>query len=293
MLKKLSALCVSSSLLLASAGAMAEGWGDNTGYKSKKIKAVATTGSNHRLGEPLWYLGPMLKGSFEFVFGHNEEGSEAIPLTTDSPMDTIVATGIDPDFLAELGLPADYIEDKFLNVPFHNVQLIVNPETAERAFVPNEMDAPGFGVTHGYPNKPITLKRWLKAKAEGRIQCFSNGTAKIRFKAKNLVPNGLYTLWGLYGFDTDGDGLQDVLEPAPYGGVPNAIVADGKGRASYSRRLGACPMDDPHLKYIDVVYHPDGATYGGTVDILLPGWPKFAVANTHFEFPVNVEPLED
>ena len=158
--------------------------------------------------------------------------------------------------------------------------------------MPSQLEAPGFAFSRSLPNNPITLKQWLSAKAKARIKCSEDGTAKIKIMAKNLVPNGVYTVWGLYGFDSDGDGLQDVLEPSPFGGVPNVIVAGKRGRGYFERKLGSCPMDDPHLKYLDVVYHPDGNAYGGTVDILMPGWPKFAVANTHFEIPVNVEPLD-
>jgi hypothetical protein len=50
-------------------------------------------------------------------------------------------------------------------------------------------------------------------------------------------------------------------------------------------------MEDDSLKLIDVTYHSDGNVYGGTVDLFLPGFPGFAVTNTHVAFPINAEPL--
>ncbi len=259
--------------------------------QSRAIRGVAVTGANNRLGEPLWDLGEGLgTASFAFVFGHNNAGEEPLPLTRSSSAETVLATGLDSRFLAALNLSADDI-DAEINVPLRDVPVIVNPFTAEREAVPSALEALPFAVSRAVPNDAITLGDWLSATGRARVKCYTNGTAKVTFSLKSLVEDGVYTVWGLFALDSNKDGLEDTLVPAPFGGVPNVVVPGKRGRAKVTRTLGFCPMDEPSLKFVDVTYHADTNVYGGTVDMFLQGFPGFAVTNTHLAFPFNVDPL--
>ncbi len=264
---------------------------DSHAMQSKTIRGVAVTGANHRLGEPLWYLGDGLgTASFSFVFGHNEAGEEPLPLTPSSSEETVLATGLDSNFLAVLGLTADDV-DATLNVPLREVAVIVNPFTGERETVSSALEAPPSAVSRAVPNDPITLGDWMGATGRAHVKCHADGTAKVRLSLQGLVEDGVYTIWGLFGLDSDGDGFEDTLVPAPFGGVPNVVVPGKLGKAQVTRTLGFCPMDEPSLKFVDVTYHSDTNVYGGTVDLFLEGFPGFAVTNTHVAFPFNVDPL--
>ena len=258
------------------------------------IQGVAVTGANHRLGEPLWELGGVLgRASFAFVWGHNPGQTQPLPLTHLSDHNTVLATGLDPNFLAVLGMTAEDIDPKFVNVPFRDVPVIVDPFDGRREQVPSVLEAPSSAPSRSEPNTPITLGDWLKASGKATIKCHSNARATIRFRLRQLIENGVYTMWGLFGVDTDNDGMEDRIVPSALGGVPNVIVPGPGGKAKVARVLGFCPLNEPGLKFIDITYHSDINVNGATVDLFLPGFAGFAVTNTHVAFPVNVKPIRD
>lgn len=263
-------------------------------HKERIIPGLAVTGANHRLGDPLWDLGAGLgTASIAFVFGHNPREAQPLPLTRLSDENTVLATGLDLNFLAALGLTAEDIDPKFVNVPLREVPIIVDPFEGTRKQVPSVLEAPAFAPSRSLPNAPITLGDWLKASGKATIECHSDDKATIRFRLRGLIENGVYTMWSLVGVDTDDNGLEDRLVPSPVGGVPNVIVPGPGGKAVVTRELGFCPMNEPSFKFIDITYHSDTNVYGATVDLFLPGFPGFAVTNTHVAFPVNVRPLSD
>ncbi len=257
------------------------------------IKGIAVTGANMRLGEPVWHMGEGLgTAAFSFVFGHNPNADEPLDLTLETPMDTLLATGLDQNFLAALGLNASSFTPNPVNIPFHEVPVIVNPFTAGRVNVAPALNVTGSTPSRSGPNNPVTLGQWLEAKGRLKIQCHNDDTATIILRVSGLVPNGVYTVWGLFGEDVTGDGIEDRIVPSAFGGVPNVVIPNDKGHAKFKRELGFCPKDNEHLKLVDVTYHSDGNVYGGTVDMFLPGFPGFAVTNTHVAFPINAEPLK-
>ncbi|MCH9698025.1 MAG: hypothetical protein K0U68_07985 [Gammaproteobacteria bacterium] len=256
------------------------------------VQGQAVTGANSRLGEPVWDLGEGLGTvGFAFVHGYNPSGPEPLKLTSTSPPDTVLATGLDENFLQALGLSAADFDPNPVNIPFHQVPVIVNPFTGERASVGPGNQATGPVPSRSGPLHPVTLHDWLQAGGRLDVRCADDGTASIRIRLNGLVPNGVYTVWALFGDDVNADGIEDRMLPVALGGVPNVLIPDHKGNAVFARELGFCPGDDPHMKLIDVTYHSDGNVFGGTVDLFLPGFPGFAVTNTHVAFPINAEPL--
>ena len=257
------------------------------------VKGQVATGANRFLDEPLWFMeGGLGSASFSFVFAYNPDGEEPLPLTRESPKKTILATGLDSNFLAALGMTASDIEQRFLNQPFKDVQVNVNPFTGEKESVPNQLDAEPGTISRSGPTKDITLADWLKGNGKMKIKCLENGTSKVKITVSGLVPDGVYTAWALFSKDVTGDGIDDLLDPIPFGGVPNVIIPDKQGNAVFKRTLGYCPNDEPNFQFIDITYHSDGNVYGGNVDLILPGFPAFSVTNTHLAFPVNAKPLE-
>ncbi|HHJ15644.1 MAG TPA: hypothetical protein ENJ80_03000 [Gammaproteobacteria bacterium] len=256
------------------------------------IQGEAVTGFNQRLGEALWDLGPGFgTASFAFVFGYNPDGTSPAPLTPTTPGDTLVASGLDPNFAALLGPFADGIDPSFINVPLKDMPVIVNEFTAERAAVPSTLDAAPHQPSRSLPNAPITLNAWLDAEGRVRVVCLADGTAKVSFSFEGLIENGIYTAWGIFTRDTDDDGRDDQLLAVPLGGVPNAFVAGKHGKARFSRTLGFCPTGEDTLRLVDIAYHADGNLFGGAVDLYLQGFPGITAATTQMAFPFNVEPV--
>ncbi len=252
------------------------------------VNGHVATGANRFLDEPLWFMnGGLGSASFAFVFGYNAQGNKPIDLTAYTPLDTVLATGVDANFIAALGMQESDIESKYINKPYQHVQVTVNPFTAEKQSVPMELNAQPGTVSRSGPLHEITLADWMKARGKMKIKCLADGTAKIKIKLSGLIANGVYTAWALFSQDVTGDALDDMLVPLPLGGVPNVIIPDEAGRVVFKRKLGYCPHQQVKFQFIDITYHADGNVYGGSVDFILPGQPAFAVTNTHVAFAVN------
>ena len=249
------------------------------------IEGVAVTGFNRRLSEPLWDIGaPFGSVGFNFLFGYNDQGgSTPFDLTDSTPLDTLVASGFDPAFGALFPTP----DPELLNIPLRDVAVIVSDDRT-RAQVPGVLDAPGFAVTKSAPNDPITLDDWLKAEGTLRIDCKQDGTSEITVTTKNLVVNGVYTLWGVFALDFDADGVDDAAIPIALGGVPNAMVVDKSGKAEITRILSFCPQDEPSLKTVAIAFHSDGNIYGGVPELGTVGFPGGTITHDQLNFPVNV-----
>lgn len=266
---------------------------EHTHTSSKSlIKGHVATGANRFLDEPLWFMdGGLGSASFSFVFAHNPDGEEALPLTSSSPKDTVLATGLDENFLAALGMSRTDIESRYINRPYKDVQVTVNPFTGEKISVPIALQAEPGSISRSGPLHDITLADWLKGRGLMKIKCHREGTAKIKIYLSGLIPGGIYTAWGLFSRDINGDAIDDILAPVPFGGVPNAIIPNSKGRAVFTRILSYCPQNESNLQFIDITYHSDGNVYGGTVDFIQAGYPAFAVTHTHIAFPISAMPL--
>ena len=266
---------------------------DDQRGKLIKINGVAVIGDNNLFQKPLWDLGaPFGTAFFNWVFAYNPDGLQPFNVTADMPGDTVLAGGIDP--VAQfLGLVPDVVDQSMINVPLHQTPVIVD-NTGLRAQVPSAEGQHGLQVTRSLPNNPVTIATWLKASGRLTLKCNDDGSAVAKIRLKNLLENGVYTLWTIHKVDSDGDGAIDGIAPYPFGGVPNVLVPDEHGRTEIKRRLGYCPTEDENLLFVDVAWHSDGNVYGGAPDLPFAAFaqPMGSVTHTHVQFPISVSEIK-
>ncbi len=246
----------------------------------------AVTGLNRLLGEPIWELGGGL-GTFGFSMlgGQDPGGTVALPLTPDSPPSSILATDVDPFILTAFGLPAP--DPSVLNVPLRRVAAYTTFD-GERHPLRDQNLAGQLEVSRTANSYWITLKQWLSASATARFDCDGRGGATVELRFKRLIPDGLYTIWGVMSTPTG-------PSPIPLGGVPNVVVADPRGNARFERRINFCPQQlaagQSPMVLVEVIFHSDGATYAGVPELILGGFPPGLVTHAHLDIPVNATHL--
>lgn len=284
--KKTTILAVTLASVMGTANAMH--FPDVLKQTDDTMIAIGTpmTGFNRQLSAPVWDLGGVFGGiGFNFAFGHNNAAGSTTPfdLTADSAPDTILASGFDPN-LAVLFPPSD---EANRNIPFRDIPVMAVPD-GTRLPVPKSQDAAPWDASKSYPNEDITLGDWMRVRGTMKIKCFDDGTSTISIKARELVPNGLYTLWGVFERDFSGDGNIDGMAPSALGGVPNAIVPDARGKGRIMRHLSFCPMNESTLKIVTLAYHSDGNAYGAMSELGLAGFPGGTTTHDHISWPMNV-----
>lgn len=112
---------------------------------------------------------------------------------------------------------------------------------------------------------------WMAAQGEARVVSREGNQDVIELQARNLVPNGLYTVWwvnkGTVGMDM-----------GPGGGVQgNEFRADASGNATTEIKV---PSDNDYEMMV-VAYHADDQTHGAkpgemgetTFNHLMGSWP--------------------
>lgn len=135
--------------------------------------------------------------------------------------------------------------------------------------------------------KPLgfTLGQWLSASGIG-IYSVDNENAELDLSFKNLVPNGVYTVWCSRITLPPEPNIADM----PCGaedGSENSFTADEKGIASFSLKLKPLEASTKETaSTIAVAYHSDGMTYGAS--------PGDFGSNTHVQiFFMMPEPASD
>lgn len=247
------------------------------------LEGHVVTGFNRFLGAPVWDLGPGAGGvGFSFLFAYEEGAAKPSPLTAASPMDTVLATGFDE------ALFGDIAPSELLNIPLHDVARVANDGSRVRVKTADETLP--FELARSTPNETITLADWTSAEGNMTFTCFEDGTATVEIDAQGLIPNGVYTLWGIFFRDFSGDGNIDGMAPSPLGGVPNVLVAGLDGSGSMIRNLNYCPQDETTLVTTALSFHSDGNVYGGAPEILMsPGITSGMVSHEHLAWGVHVQ----
>ena len=107
----------------------------------------------------------------------------------------------------------------------------------------------------------FTLGQWLSASGIG-IYSVDNSNSQLELSFKNLVPNGVYTLWcSRIKFPPEPQ-ITDMPCGAP-DGSENSFKADEKGAGSFSLKLKSLESSTKETaSIIALAYHSDGQTYG-------------------------------
>ncbi|MGH8593153.1 MAG: hypothetical protein ACREV3_04665 [Gammaproteobacteria bacterium] len=241
-----------------------------------RIQGIGGTGFNERCGEPRFSLPPPFlpdfHGAFVGEFDPTPDAVAAIPLTpTNCDDDILLATTTDPVFLGAAGLPD--ADPRIKNIPLRDALVIVTPDGVRASIPPLGALPPNpIPPVKSEPNDPITLGTWLKARGHMTITCKEDGSARVRARFEKLIPNGVYTMWGLWKTTPPG-APGPMLVPFPLGGVPNSLVPDEDGDATFKRTLALCPMDSApdgsQLLFAALAYHSDSSLYGGVTGLAL------------------------
>lgn len=275
-----SVVCVVLCVVTEAAAEARHGHGVNDGHA---IKGRVVTGTNRFLGQPLTDFGvPLGTAGFSNVAAHDAYSAQPIPLSTDTPLSALLATYVDPDFLALIGKsPAD-VDPAKLNVLLQDVPVNVDPAGSARSTLKGILQSGQAQPSLAEPSAHITLADWVRAEGTASIKCETARTSTVRIALKKFLPNRTYTVWAILG----GDGLA----PLPLGGVPNAVVTDNRGDARFERALNFCPFgtrqDERPLLLIDVVFHSDHQVYGAVPDLPFANLFTGTINHTQYEFQI-------
>lgn len=255
---------------------------------ARSIKGLAVTGTNRLYNKPVTDYGRLGTIGFYNLGAHNPNGNFPLIIDQNTSEDAFVATAVDPEFLTIVGLPPELIDEDLNNIPLANVAVNISPTGEDRMTLPSTFEVDPLIPNQANPIPAITLKEWLKAKGTAKIRCNETENS-IVIRAENLLPNRLYTVWGI--FETHDAQFAAV----PLGGVPNVITTDSKGKGEFRRDLGFCPLERTKsgnlLLAIDVLYHSDHQLYGQMPDLALKSLITGTINHTQLEFTVSGQSL--
>ncbi len=249
----------------------------------------AVTGGNRLLGQPIQDFGPPLNTFGFYNMGvFNPDGSnQPFPIDQNTPDDAILATSVDPFFLTAAGLPLSLIDESLNNIRLADVAINTSVAGTASSALPSTLDVDPL-VPSQVPMKQVTLKDWLSAEGTAKFKCTDDKNS-VSIKVKNLLPNRLYTVWGLF-LSAEGK-----FKAATLGGTPNAISTDSKGKGKFKRELGFCAFDETQsgarLIALDIIYHSDHQAYGAVPSLVAQSDITGTVTHSHLWFPIHGETL--
>jgi hypothetical protein len=227
------------------------------------------TGPNSLCGLEIWSLngvpsGPESHGAFLGIKDKSSGATEAIPigLAQCGPAgdpDVLLATNYDDAFGAVRGWVTPSVELE--NLTFRSVPVPAGNGVYAPIPFPGSVPPNPLPPTISEPTTPVTLGIWRSVGGDLEITCESDGTAFVASSMHDLIGHGVYTMWGQW-VDPAAE-----LTLAPFGGMPNVVVADADGNAEFCRELVYCPMDlapdASELQYLTLMYMgAGGATFG-------------------------------
>ncbi|TDF39724.1 hypothetical protein EYS14_09470 [Alteromonadaceae bacterium M269] len=253
------------------------------GNKPVQVRGVPVTGTNRFCGQLLWTFEDqgVVPLSFRQVGAHHPGSERPDELTTDNcTSDQVLATIHDPVLSFDPPGPAPAIvpapDVRLENIPIRDVPRTPDGFQGGGAGVrtllqsPDEATNPSnpFPALLNQPSDQITLGDWASAKGRLSYTCRDDGTAEVSARFSNLVPNGLYSMWGIWRITIPFAG--DITSASPFGGVPNVVTTNERGRARFSRELPFCPSEESEdgslLLWVSVVYHADSAISAGVAE---------------------------
>ena len=114
----------------------------------------------------------------------------------------------------------------------------------------------------------MTLGDWLSGTGSASYSC-NAGTGKLNASFKNLVPNGVYTMWYAMaaGPHMGCANCPFATLDLPIGkadGTQNIFRVDGSGGATFSKSFKPCLQlaTGQLVALLAIAYHSDGKTYG-------------------------------
>lgn len=128
----------------------------------------------------------------------------------------------------------------------------------------NPFDAKDLGPYKKGRALGITLGQWLAATGSGTYAC-ENGQGRINVTFKNLVPNGVYTLWYFFIALPPQQPFTGTLD-LPFGardGAQNTFRANASGNAMYKLTIKPClDLSGQQVSSgLAIAWHSDRKTY--------------------------------
>lgn len=130
------------------------------------------------------------------------------------------------------------------------------------------------------PNgQQITLAEFAAVEGSASVQCVARGT-EVTLQLRNLIPNGLYTIWNVVfkapGFDPTFANLIGLGALGSPAGTQNVFRASATGDGGISATtgadplsmqgsIGACALTDEFEWHIVGAYHIDGQAHGASL----------------------------
>lgn len=231
--------------------------------RTASIRGIGVNGWNRVYGDPAATL--RLVGQMNMAVGgaYNPNGPDPLPIDNNTPPTTLMGTYADPEvYLALFGVP-DAQNSPNQNIPYADYPQFIHHDGQAMPMEQLLDNQEWWEYSNGAMVKDYTVGDWLSGEGSIQFVCDETNGHYFELTMKNMVPGGLYTIWGFY-FDTQIGMLQQDF---PFGGTSaNVYVADRHGDIHGSRWLNFCPMDvDPsermQLVNLFVVYHADGNVY--------------------------------
>lgn len=284
---------------------------ESDGTRTWHVHGSAVTGANDRCGVPQWQLPPPFNKTHYTVVGLYNPAPGAIDGIPASPEncnnDAVLATTV--NLAMQIASNSPDADARIKNIPYRQVPLIAGMDGVRQTLPGMDTFPPNpFPPTRSQPDAPITLGDWLKAQGDMTIQCYRDGSAKVKAHFRNLIPHGLYSVHATWKTTMPGTN-QVTFAPVAFGGIPNLMVAGEEGSADFERKLNYCPKypspDGSDIMFVDVGYHLDGTAYGAfpaaTLDLKkfrTPAGDEFesyvtpgTVTAVQLGFPINAIPL--
>jgi len=258
------------------------------------IQGKPATGFNRVLGMPLMELGRLGGFGFNTIAAFNPNGESPLPVTVDSPENTLLATTVDSAFLESFfGDEPFNVDPASINVPIRNVPTNTTPANDLHSVLKGALETTPyqpFKPGQAEPVYPVTLGRWLQARGLATIQCDGEDEATVDLIMGGLIPNRIYSVWGFFLPTGLALPMKDFGPIRPLGGVPNIFVSDKNGSGRFKRVLNFCPTniedDEAPLTTFFVAYHSDHMANGGVPTF--PERSRFPGTSAHVQLQFSV-----
>ena len=211
----------------------------------RTVLGSSTLGWNKNYGAPIADMPPEI-GTFGFrTAARYNPGGEATPINEPLPASTLLATYLDPDWIAGFGFPEAFLDIAKTNIAMRDIPIRIDSTGANKMPLKSISEVGQMDVGHAEPNYPITLGDWLRARGEMNFICFNGEHAILDTHFSGLLPNRVYTLREWFR-----PGVAFIAVPGVFGGTPATFVSDENGNGKYKTRLPFCPpMSDDETEH--------------------------------------------